>query len=151
MRILLLLAVLLTACSGPVASVTPAQEAVEARLAALLASASAPDAGAATLAPFIVARGDDEARRWKAPADLSHPSERVYVEDVVDRLSQFLRRVRQPDGTLEYEIEAFTAESESEGVWHVLEVGFDAPDSEIDALFAFLPVGGAYYLGEFEK
>ena len=151
MRLLFLLAVLLTACSGPSASDAPAQRAVEARLAALLASASAPDAGPATLAPFLVARGDDDARRWKAPADLGQPSERVFVEDVAQRLSQFLQEARQPDGTLEYEIDAFTVESESEGVWHVLEVEFEGAESEIDALFAFLPIGDAYYLGEFES
>ena len=151
MRSLLLLAALLTACSGPGASVTPAQEAVEDRLGALLASASAPGAGPDTLAPFLVARGDDVARRWKAPADLTQPSERVFVEDVASRLDRFLQRARRPDGTLEYEIEAFTTESESEGVWHVLEVEFEGADNEVDALFAFLPIGGTYYLGEFES
>ena len=151
MRSLLLFAVLITACSGPSASVTPAQQAVEARLAALLASASAPDAGPNTLAPFLVARGDDVARRWKAPADLNRPGEREYVEDVASGLNRFLLRARQPDGTLEYEIEAFTTESESEGIWHVLEVEFEGAEREVDALFAFLSVGGTYYLGEFEE
>ena len=151
MRPLLLLAVLLTACSGTRTPATPAQEAVEARLSALLAAASAPDAGPDALAPFLVARGDDDARRWKAPADLTVASERAFVEDVHDTLSQFLRRARQPDGTLEYEIEAFTTESESEGMWHVLEVEFEGLEGEVEALFAFLPVAGDYYLGEFEK
>ena len=150
MRVLFFLIVLLAGCSGSVSSVSSSQLAVEARLADLLAAASAPDADAESLAPFLIARGSDPAREWKAAADLSIPGERAYVESTLEDLQGLLAQVRQPDGGLAYEVIEFVVEPESEGQWHVLMVEFETGDEQ-EALFAFLPLGGTFYLGDIDR
>ena len=150
MRFLILLAALLAGCSGVQSSVPAPQRAVEARLADLLATASAPNASTATLAPFLIARGEDKTREWKVPADLSIASERAYVESTLTDLQGLLTQVRQPDGSLEYEVIEFVVEPESEGQWHVLMVEFET-GNEMEAMFAFLPLGGTYYLGDIDR
>lgn len=151
MRAVVLAAVLLAGCAGSGGSVTASQRAVETRLADLLAAAAATDASIETLATFMVARGDDPARRWKAPADLSDASERAFVEQAHDELVDLLALVQHPDGGFEYEVEEYVVESESEGQWHVLEVEFETDVRDVVAMFAFLPLGGTYYLGEIER
>lgn len=150
MRVLLFLALLLVGCSGAQSTVSAQQRAVEARLADMLAAASAPDASAATLAPFLVSRGDDETRQWKVPADPSIPGERAYAEGVLADIQGLLAEVRQPDGSLGYEVIEFVVESESEGQWHVLIVEFETGDEQ-EAMFAFLPLGDTYYLGDIDR
>lgn len=151
MRAFALVALLLAGCSGSRSSVTQAQRDVEGRLADLLAAAAATDASIETLATFMVARGDDPARRWKAPADLSDASERAFVEQAHDDLVDLLAQVKGPEGGFEYEIEEFVVESESEGQWHAIEVEFETPSREVTAMFAFLPLNDTYYLGEIER
>ena len=73
------------------------------------------------------------------------------MEDAQTALEQLLSDVRRGDGGLEYEIEEFVVESESEGQWHVVQVEFETGVREVEALFAFLPLGGTYYLGEIER
>jgi len=150
MRFLILIVVLLAGCSGATSSVSAQQQAVEARLADLLAAASAPEASAATVAPFLVARGEDKTREWKVPADISIESERAYVESALANLKGLLSEVRQPDGSLAYEVIEFVVEAESEGQWHVLMVEFETGDEQ-EAMFAFLPLGETYYLGDIDR
>ena len=150
MRLALFFAVLLAGCGSVSSQTSAAQRAVEARLADLLAAASAPDASAETIAPFIIARGDDKSREWKAPADLSDPSERRSVEGALADIRGLLSEVRQADGSLAYEVIEFVVESESEGQWHVLMVEFET-GNEQEAMFAFLPLGGTYYLGDIDR
>lgn len=151
MRLVLLLPLLLVGCAGTRPSVSAEQRAVETRLADLLAATAATDARNETLATFMVARGDDPIRRWKAPADLSDASERAFVEQTHDELVDLLAQVQHADGGFEYEVVEFVIEPESEGQWHVLEVSFETGAREVSAMFAFLPLGEAYYLGEIES
>ncbi|MEO0558936.1 MAG: hypothetical protein AAF170_12210 [Bacteroidota bacterium] len=149
MRVLILSVALLAGCSST-PTISAQQLAVEARLADLLAAASAPEANAATVAPFLIARGDDPSREWKVPADLSIERERAYVERTLATLQGMLEEARQPDGGLAYEVIEFVVEPESEGVWHVLMVEFETPD-RLEAFFAFLPLGDTYYLGDIDR
>ncbi|GAB5534079.1 MAG: hypothetical protein Rubg2KO_03280 [Rubricoccaceae bacterium] len=150
MRFLILFAALLAGCSSTASSVSAQQQAVEARLADLLAAASAPEATASSIAPFLIARGSDPSRDWKVPADISIEREHAYVESALANLKQLLADVRQPDGGLAYEVIEFVVEAESEGEWHVLMVEFETGDAQ-EAMFAFLPLGETYYLGDIDR
>lgn len=114
-----------------------ARAAVQAHLDALLA-AMRDGPTARSLAPYLVARGGDEAREWRVPADPVR--ERAWVENVLRELA------RLPLGA-GYRIDEFVVEPESEGTWHVLRVEFDDPE-RTEAEFAFLPIGEGFLLGD---
>ncbi len=98
------------------------------------------------LAPFVVARGDDEEREWKAPADLSRPNERGFVEHAHQIIGQLLFRSGG-----EYEIEGYESDGESEGEWHVLFVRFGTGEMEEHVWFGFLPIGEHLLLGDIDR
>ena len=149
----LLLAALLVGCSStpPTASSPAQQRAVEARLADLLAAAAAPDASPETIAPFLIARTDDDARQWKVAVDPSRPGERAHAESVLGTLRGLMDGARGPSGGVEYETLEFVVEPESEGIWHVLRVEFKGGERPVEGFFAFLPLGGTYLLGDIER
>jgi len=97
-------------------------------------------------AAFVVARGGDEEREWKAPADPGIPAERQFVESSISTIRQLLEASRN-----DYEIEGYESEEESEGEWNVLCVRFDTHEVEERRSFAFLPIGESFLLGDIDE
>ena len=97
-------------------------------------------------AAFVVARGDDENREWKALADPARGDERRFVESALESI-RFLMEASRGD----YEIEGYESEEESEGEWHVLHVRFDTNEMGDRRAFAFLPIGGSFLLGDINE
>jgi len=97
-------------------------------------------------AAFVVARGGDEEREWKAPADPGIPTERQFVESSISTIRQLLEASRN-----DYEIEGYESEEESEGEWNVLHVRFDTHEMEERRSFAFLPIGESFLLGDIDE
>lgn len=96
-------------------------------------------------AALVVARGDDEDREWKAPADPNRPDERRFVESALESIRTLMEASRG-----DFEIEGYESEEESEGTWHVLRVRFDTHEMEEHRSFAFLPIGGSFLLGDID-
>ena len=147
-RLTLALFLIVSACSSVPAGAPTERARAEAAWADLVALAAAPEADAARFAPRVVARGDDDARRWRRPADLSIASEAQSVDAVADRLRRLLARVSTAD-RFAYTAEAFRTETESEGTWRVLTVRFDdAAGTRVEV--GLLPVDGRLLLGDID-
>ena len=112
----------------------------------LLAVASTPGTTIEEFARFIVARGDEEDRRWRAAADAAREDELRFVESVLESI-RFLMEASRGD----YEIEGYESDEESEGEWHMLHVRFDTHEMEERRSFAFLPIGGTFLLGDIDN
>jgi hypothetical protein len=117
----------------------PPPASVAATLERVLAAAADPSTAVEAFAPLVVARGEDPARAWRAPADPTREDERAFAEEA-------LEAVRRVAGSGGYEVVGFEIEYEDEGAWHVLLVRFD--DTAEPVAFAFLPIGEAFLLGE---
>ena len=117
----------------------PPPASVAAALERLLASATDPATTVEAFAPLVVARGDDAERAWRAPADPAREDERRFAAEALDA-------VRRLAGAGAYEPAGFEVDYEDEGPWHILFARFGG--SEEPVAFAFLPVGGAFLLGD---
>jgi hypothetical protein len=95
-------------------------------------------------APYIVYRGEDEARKWKDIANYMNPAEKKGVDEVCERINQ---SVNQDNN---YNILQYFTESESEGTWHILMVSYIKKGSEKKAAFAFLKIGDRFALGDID-
>lgn len=147
-RLAPLLLLVVSACSAVPAEAPVEQRRAEAAWADLLALAASPEAGPEHFAPHVVARGDDEARRWRFPADLSIASEARSVESVAGELRELLANVSVGD-RFGYEVVSFRTETESEGPWRVLGVRFDdAAGTRVEV--GLLPVNGRLLLGDLD-
>jgi hypothetical protein len=113
-----------------------------AALEALLAAAGDEATSVEAFTPLVVARGGDEARAWKAPADPAREDERRYVAGLLDSLRALLAMAEG------HTVVGFEARRESEGWWHTLRVAFEGPGEPPTLSFAFLPVGPAFLLGD---
>ncbi len=95
-----------------------------------------------TFAPLVVARGRDAERAWKAPADPSDEAERRYVAGLLESLRALLA-VAEGHTVVGYE-----SLMDKEGWWHALRVTFEGPGEPPRLLFAFLPIGPSFLVGD---
>lgn len=113
------------------------EAAVKARLEAFFAAVKE---GPARAAPFIVYRGADEARRYKAPAKYEGDEQRQ-VDRVVERAMGHLAA-----GPPTYEkSEARSKGAEKWVAWHLT---FGAGDAAKKALYAFVETPSGWLLGD---
>ncbi len=91
------------------------------------------------LAPYVVYRGPDAARTWKAVCVWANEDERRRVKGVLEEARKLAVLGEPAEGT-------FKVRTQKEGAWHVLETTFGAKK----AVFAFLPVGDGYALGDID-
>ena len=103
----------------------------------LLATAAS-DAPLADFAAHLVSTDGPDA--WQAPIDAEDPNRVRGIELLRAQLSA---RASQP-----HEVVGFETERESEGEWHVLAVRFAGGGEPV--IYAFLPVGGAFLLGDID-
>jgi len=125
---------------------TPPPPSVVQALDNLMALASTRETTIEQFAPFIIARGEDDNREWKEPADPSRPDERLFVESALASVRYLMEASRG-----DYEIEGYESEDESEGEWNVLHVRFDTHEMEERRSFAFLPIGETFLLGDIDR
>jgi hypothetical protein len=114
-------------------------------LEGLLAAAEDEGTTVETFAPFVVARGDDAERRWRAPADPAREDERGFAAGLLESLRALLAVAES------HEVVAFETAHESEGRWHILRVAFEGPGEPPTLAFAFLPVGPVLLLGDVDE
>jgi hypothetical protein len=96
-------------------------------------------------APYIVYRGDDKTRAWKAMSDYANADEKKRVDEVCERIN----RTANQDSS-GYRIVKYITEKESEGTWHVLMVTYKAKGVEKKAAYAFLKIGNKFGLGDID-
>lgn len=95
-------------------------------------------------APYIVYRGSDKKRNWKAMADYKNAEEKKGVDETCSRINSTVNRDNN------YHIIRYFTEKESEGLWHILVVTYKKKNVEKKALFAFLKIGGSFGLGDID-
>ena len=95
-------------------------------------------------APYIVYRGDDKKRDWKAFANYNNAAEKTGVDNVCYRINQSV------NADPEYKIIKYITKTESEGTWHVLIIAYKKKGLEKKAAFAFLKIGDRYGLGDID-
>lgn len=117
-------------------------EATKARLAELFGLCKT--GGTAAAAAYFVYRGPDKNREWKDTYRANDSADRVAVEEGCRRIKGYLD---ESDG---YEFGAVKVEKEPEGQWHVVEVSFQQKGKTKKVLFAFLPVGGQFAVGDID-
>jgi hypothetical protein len=93
-------------------------------------------------APLVVARGEDPGRAGRAPADPAREDERRFVAGLLESLRSLLAQ------RVSHEVVGFDLAYEAEGAWHVLQTRFSNGAEEEPVAFAFVPVGGAFLLGD---
>lgn len=91
------------------------------------------------LAPYVVYRGPDAARNWKAVCVWANEDEQRRVKGVLEEAKKLAGLGEPAEGT-------FSTKKESEGVWHVLQTTFGAKK----AVFAFLPIGSGFAIGDID-
>lgn len=97
-------------------------------------------------APYVIYRGEDAKRKWKAFCNYRLKEDKKGVDDVCER---FNRTINQPGG---YTIIQYFTETESEGTWHGLEVSYtNQKGKPRKAVFAFLKIGKRFGLGDIDE
>lgn len=91
------------------------------------------------LAPYVVYRGPDAARNWKATCVWANEPEQRRVKGVLEEAKKLVNLGEPAAGT-------FKRETQKEGDWHVLETTFGAKK----AVFAFLPIGTGFAIGDID-
>ncbi|MEM9997934.1 MAG: hypothetical protein AAF809_09560 [Bacteroidota bacterium] len=115
------------------------QPRLEALLADLLGWIEAGDAEAA--APHLVYRGDGP-DRWQRALDPTDADDLVAARRAVRQLASAI-------GTYDaYTVLSYFTDTESEGTWHVLQVGFETAEETKTILFAFLLIDDVFVLGD---
>lgn len=126
---------------GAAGAGAPAADTPEAKVRAtfqtVLEIAKAGDAE--KLAPYVVYRGPDAARNWKATCVWANEMEQRRVKGVLEEAKKLLAAGEPAAGT-------FSTKAEKEGVWHVIQTTF----GEKKAVFAFLPIGTGYAIGDID-
>lgn len=95
-------------------------------------------------APYIIYRGADKTREWKDFANYKNLDERKGVDDICLRINGTVNR------DINYKIQKYFTEKESEGTWHVLLVSYDKKGVTKKAVFAFLKIGDRFGLGDID-
>ncbi len=111
---------------------------VKDRLQQLIQLAKGNDA--AQLAPALVFRGEDEARKWKTALDATQPGELKMAETEMKRI------IRVVEGCNDMQFEKIISERESEGQWIVQPVTCGSKKIH----FAFLLINEQLLLGDLE-
>lgn len=98
------------------------------------------------LAPLLVYRGKDEARKWKTPCDYNNEEEKKQVDKFGAKLRGMMRDLSK------YELANYHVEMETEGEWHVWETTFyynDGLDQTVQIGMLKLP--GGFVLGDVDS
>jgi hypothetical protein len=95
-------------------------------------------------APYIVYRGEDVKRKWKAAADYSKAEDKKGVDYVCERINQTANQDK------DYKIVQYFTEKESEGTWYILMVTYLRKGIEKKSAFAFLKIDGKFLLGDID-
>jgi hypothetical protein len=97
-------------------------------------------------APYVIYRGSNAKRKWKAFCNYKLKEDKQGVDGVCERIN---RTINQPGG---YTIVKYFTETESEGTWHGLEVNYTNQQGKAKtALFAFLKIGKRFGLGDIDE
>lgn len=96
-------------------------------------------------APYIIYRGDDKNRKWKAFAKYNNADEKKGVDNVCEKINQTANQ-----DSLSYKILKYHTEKESEGTWHVLMVNYTKKGKERTTAYAFLKIGNKFGLGDID-
>lgn len=95
-------------------------------------------------APYIVYRGNDVKRKWKAFCNYKKAEDKKGVDDICYKINETVNR----DST--YKIVRYSTKKESEGLWHVLFVSYRKKGIEKHAIYAFLKIGNQFGLGDID-
>jgi hypothetical protein len=95
-------------------------------------------------ADYVVYRGDDKARAWKAFANYKNAEEKKAVDEVCTKINQTVNQ------DANYRITKYAIEKESEGTWYILYVSYKKDGANKNALFAFLKIGNRFGLGDID-
>jgi hypothetical protein len=117
-------------------------EATKTRLAELFGLCKT--GGTAAAAAYFVYRGPDKNREWKDTYRANDSADRAAVEEGCRRIKGYL------DESEGYVFGAVKVEKEPEGQWHVVEVSFQQKGKTKKVLFAFLPLGGQFAVGDID-
>jgi len=95
---------------------------------------------------YVVYRGPDKEREWKDFANYSNPDERKNVDGVCVRINETINRSES------YRFSRFLMGKRGGMTWYVWQVFYKEKegDEEIEAIFAFLKIGGDYALGDID-
>lgn len=96
-------------------------------------------------AQYIVYRGEDKQRAWKAFADYHKAEDKKGVDEICTRIN---RTVNQDSN---YTIIKYFTEKESEGTWHVLMISYTLNGNEKKIAFAFLKLRNRFGLGDIDQ
>ena len=91
------------------------------------------------LAPYVVYRGPDAARNWKAVCVWANEMEQRRVKGVLEEAKKLLALGEPAEGT-------YATKQGSEGVWHAIQTTFGSKK----AVFAFLPIGTGFAIGDID-
>jgi hypothetical protein len=95
-------------------------------------------------ASYVVYRGDDEKRKWKAVYDYSNTDEKSAVDGVCVRIKNSVGQDKN------YKITKYDTETESEGTWLIVYVSYLKKGVAKQAIFAFLKINGQFALGDID-
>ncbi|MEP7254404.1 MAG: hypothetical protein ABI666_01445 [Ferruginibacter sp.] len=95
-------------------------------------------------APYVVYRGDDKKRAWKALANYSNAEEKKGVDEICLRINGSVNKDSN------YKIIKYFTEKESEGTWYVLMVSYNKNGVEKKSAFAFLKINNRFALGDID-
>lgn len=95
-------------------------------------------------APYIVYKGENSTRKWKDVTDYTKADEKVQVDETCFRINNSVNQ----DSS--YKILKYLTQKESEGLWHVLIVGYTRKGVARKSAFAFLKINGKFALGDID-
>lgn len=97
-------------------------------------------------APYIIYRGENAKRKWKAFCNYRLQEDKKGVDDVCER---FNRTINQSNS---YTILSYFTETESEGTWHGLELAYtNKKGKQKKIVSAFLKIGKQFGLGDIDE
>ena len=96
------------------------------------------------LAPLIVYRGEDKARKWKDICSATEAIELDRVKNIASKIKKYLGE------DFKYSYDKYESETESEGTWHVLILKTTYKGESKNRAFAFLEIKGVFALGDID-
>lgn len=95
-------------------------------------------------AGYVVYRGRDKARRWKAVSDATKMEDRIRVESACRQINEVASKASKLNWL------GYSTERESEGTFHIWKIQFDGPTKH-KVLFAMLKIKGRFALADMDS